>query len=130
MSNLTPMPTCAVDPLKNACPHDRIEPMWDIDLAEETGNPGPMLFCCIAIRADELASFSNDALLCHWADINASLEVHSEAVKQPSPTPCELLHVANYAHDKAKLETILRERGVDPSTFERELIRMGIGPRA
>lgn len=126
---LTPMPTCAADPSSNACAHDRFEPMWDLDLQEETGIAGPYLFCCIAITAEQIAYVRTDALWLHLSDTKACLEHHTESAKERAANPCEWLHIANYAHDIQKLSDLLRARGEDPSELDAAMTRMGCGPR-
>lgn len=122
------MPTCAVNQDDGACTHDRFEPNW-FNLTEETGNAGPFHFCCIAYRADELPQVDTDTLWLHLDGVREGLRWHSEQAQQRTPNACELLHIANYAYDQAKLESELRSRGEDPSTLTAALTRMGCGPR-
>ena len=111
---LTPLPTCAQDPDAHSCEHDRMEPMWAINPVEETGNPGPYVFCCITFRADELDSDLTDPDA--WIEeMEASIAWYRDAkaiARLPDGTlnDCERRHLACYEYDFAKLKGIASAR--------------------
>jgi hypothetical protein len=98
---------CALTGDTERCPHDRIEPMWDLRLREETGMPGPFALVTGAYTPDELRALAParlDDLREHLAE---QVRYHRESIEAKTygaPNACERLHLQQYERDLAVVE--------------------------
>jgi len=95
---------CALTGDTERCPHDRIEPMWDLSLREETGLPGPFALVTGAYTAEELHALAPERLDDLREHLTAQVRSHRESIEGKTygePNACERLHLQQYEHDLA-----------------------------
>jgi len=100
---------CALDPSKKSCEHDRIEPMWSVDIEEETGFEGPYVLVTGAYKAKELYALAPNRIALLIEDLRTNVQYHEEQIARfdkdgysadgSAANACERLHLAHYQHD-------------------------------
>ena len=100
--------TCAVTPSGpwKSCAHDRIEPMWDLDLHEETGRTGPFVMYTGAYTSEEFAALPRATVFTLIEQLKDSIDFHEANIDghdgplngRPA-NDCERRHLDMYKHD-------------------------------